>query len=668
MRCLSWFMLAVLCLLAPAPAAALTADEKTCYNGAVHTPAEGRKAAAACTRLLQLRTLPGNDRFAAHFFRGHAYLVSGEPELSLADTERVLALIASLKLKDPDGVYFDLHNLRGRAYEALADRRAADDDRKGAEEFRLLAIKDFDGAIGRKVAPQAYINRGRSWAGLRDYEKAIGDFEKALGFDPRKLPAISRVVAYSNRGGAYLQKGDFERAIADLKRAIELRSNFADAYFNRGTAHHQRLDYPSAIRDYTAALRYGPKDILTYMGRARALRDLGRLPEAEADFKAALALPADDKRSKRLQEAVRELLRDLKETQLLKKTERLKEAERKEREAGLPPPAKQVPPAPAVKKQAGVPPPPKQRPTPPVKPPPPDREREAALPPPAKQVPSPAPSAEKQAGLPPPLKQAPTPVAKPPPPVPVQKDPQLAGGPQRGQHCSADAAAGGSPPQADRFALVIGISAYQKLGELPNPRNDADAMAKELKALGFTVFLGINCTHAQMAEMLERFAHAAKNAATALFFFAGHGLQHEGVNYLAPIDPAGWTDLARFVALQSVMARLDGGPRRARIMFIDACRDKPSNLPKGLAEVGQQKVPRGMFIGLAALADQPAEDGVRGNSPFTSALLRFLRTPDLELSHLFKRVSVEVEADTNGEQTPQATSTLNELFYFKQNG
>ena len=117
--------------------------------------------------------------------------------------------------------------------------------------------------------------------------------------------------------------------MADLRRAIDLKSDFAFAFFNRGTVYLQKQDYDLAIRDFTSAMRHGPRDIDTFAERGRAWRDKGDYKKAKADFQAALALPAEDKRSKSVQEAVRELLRALQEKADLERAER-EGAEREE--------------------------------------------------------------------------------------------------------------------------------------------------------------------------------------------------------------------------------------------------------------------------------------------------------------------------------------------------
>jgi len=657
MRGLGWFMLVLLGLLAPAPAAAQTRDEKAC----LHPPSD-RNTIAACNRFIE-------------------------------DVSRKIEPVALSK--DKDGSLYRRYNQRGGAYQAIARRHAANEEPKKAGELHLRAIGEFDKAIHLDPAsPHAFINRGGSWAELVFPDRAIQDFEQVLRIAPKNA------LAYNNRGGAYRDKGNDDRAMADLNRALELKQNFAYAFFNRGTVHLQKENYDRAIADYTAAMRHGPKDIDTLAARGRAWRDKGgNDKQARADFEAALALPAEDKRSKSVQDAVRELLRALQEKADREKAERerrqktereeaererLEKAEREaaERERAALEKAEKAArerAEQAARERAELEKAARERA---------ERERVAreraerekatrekiALEKAARQ------SAERERIERERAERERAARAR------VEKAAR-----ERAERAAREKAererierekekrknAEREKARANRIALVIGNSAYRKLGWLPNPRNDAEAIAKVLDALDFTVFRGINLTHAEMAEMLARFAHAARDAETALFFFGGHGQQDAGVNYLAPID-ADERDLGKFVTLQSVMDDIKS-ERGVRILIIDACRNRPAAqevaslqplatrsafVERGLAMVDRRDVPTGMFIAYAAQPGQVASDGVGLNSPFARGLLKHLPTPGLELRHLFIRVRSEVLADT-GTQRPHVDDSLDGEFFFK---
>jgi uncharacterized caspase-like protein len=246
-----------------------------------------------------------------------------------------------------------------------------------------------------------------------------------------------------------------------------------------------------------------------------------------------------------------------------------------------------------------------------------------------------------------------------------------------------------SPPvgdrgPGDRVALVIGNGAYlEDLGRLANPANDATDLAKALRDLGFTVTLGLDLGHAEMRRMITSFARAARDVETAVVFFAGHGFQYGGVNYLAPID-ASITDegsIAKHVSLDTVMADLKA-ERGFRILIIDACRNnltverlavrQVEGTRSVLAKRGLSPVTitttwagGGMLVAFATLPGDVASEGAGRNSPFTQALVKHLPTPTLELRRLFIRVRAEVVAATGGQQIPQVSDALNGEYVFK---
>ena len=228
-----------------------------------------------------------------------------------------------------------------------------------------------------------------------------------------------------------------------------------------------------------------------------------------------------------------------------------------------------------------------------------------------------------------------------------------------------------------RVALIIGNSAYTIFPKLPNPRHDAEDLDAVLKEVGFDVLLGLDLKRAGMEEILIQFARKARISDTALVFYAGHGLQHLGINYLAPVDAAieDETDLRKLVNLQDVMNDLQGAGR-VRILIVDACRDNEvikqlsARLPatrsavfsRGLAKIDAAD---GTLVAFATQPNRVAEDGKGRNSPFTQALLRYLPTPGLELRTLMTRVRTEVVKTTGGAQRPEVWDSLVGEFTFQ---
>ena len=215
---------------------------------------------------------------------------------------------------------------------------------------------------------------------------------------------------------------------------------------------------------------------------------------------------------------------------------------------------------------------------------------------------------------------------------------------------------------ADRVAFVIGNSSYSHAQALPNPGADAAAVASSLERLGFDVTLQKDLTKAAFELALADFSDKAAGADIALVFYAGHGMELDGQNYLVPVDARLNTDLrVKFetVSLEDVLASVEGA-RGLKLVLLDACRDNPfitsmtrriatRSLGRGLAKV---ETAPGILVSFAAAAGTVAEDGTGRHSPYTTALLEHLETPGLELSLLFRKVADDVQTRTNGRQTP----------------
>jgi uncharacterized caspase-like protein len=230
---------------------------------------------------------------------------------------------------------------------------------------------------------------------------------------------------------------------------------------------------------------------------------------------------------------------------------------------------------------------------------------------------------------------------------------------------------------AGKVALVIGNGAYQNANKLPNPPNDASDMNDALTKLGFTVIGGTNLNHVEMAAKIGDFEDAARDADTTLFFYAGHGMQVDGRNYLVPVD----AKLERPTSLQfetidaDVVLRSMAGPGKTAIALLDACRDNPlsrsfsRSLGKTRSNAVQQglatpSVPGGgILIGFATAPGDVAADGEGRNSPFTTALLRNINTPGLEIQQLMTRVKGEVYVATKESQEPWHNSSLRNEVY-----
>jgi uncharacterized caspase-like protein len=225
---------------------------------------------------------------------------------------------------------------------------------------------------------------------------------------------------------------------------------------------------------------------------------------------------------------------------------------------------------------------------------------------------------------------------------------------------------------AQRLALVLGNGAYVHAPALANPPRDARAVAGAFRRLGFEVIEGIDLARADLIEALRDFGRRADGAELAVVYFAGHGIQVKGQNYVLPIDAQLQREQdLRYEAI-SIQAVLDeaGGAQRLRLVILDACRDNPfvARLRREMGASRSTAVGRGLkvideiapdtLIAYATTADAVADDGTGGHSPYTKALLDNLETPGLELNLLFGRVRDEVMRQTNNRQQPFTYGSL----------
>lgn len=234
---------------------------------------------------------------------------------------------------------------------------------------------------------------------------------------------------------------------------------------------------------------------------------------------------------------------------------------------------------------------------------------------------------------------------------------------------SAAPAALQSPEQ--RVALVIGNSNYQNAPQLANPDNDAQSMAQFLNSAGFEVISATDLGQNDMLRVVQDFSAkvSARGPNTvAMVYYAGHGVQLAGENYLVPVDAkvSNQTDLVNdSVRLVDVMSTLETIPSRMRIVILDACRNNPfpnvNDAGRGLAIVD---APNGSIVGYSTAPGAEALDGSGGHSPYTQAFLNVAREPNVPIEQLFKRVRLQVNQSTSGAQIPWESSSLTSDFTF----
>ena len=231
----------------------------------------------------------------------------------------------------------------------------------------------------------------------------------------------------------------------------------------------------------------------------------------------------------------------------------------------------------------------------------------------------------------------------------------------------------------NRVALVIGNSKYANVSTLPNARSDAERIAEALRRVGFgTVTLSLDLPREKVTEALKAFADLADRADWAVVYYAGHGIEFGGANYIIPTDAKLSSDRDisfEAVSLDQIMIAVEGA-QKLRLIILDACRDNPfsrtmrrtivnRSVGRGLARVE----PDGATLVVFAAKDgQVANDGDPGaNGPFATAFAKYIETPGLEINFLFRKVRDDVLNATGRKQEPFVYGSLPASeFYFRE--
>lgn len=231
-----------------------------------------------------------------------------------------------------------------------------------------------------------------------------------------------------------------------------------------------------------------------------------------------------------------------------------------------------------------------------------------------------------------------------------------------------------TPVGGAKKALVIGNAAYPaSVGALRNPKNDADDMATMLTSLGFSVTKYTNLTRQQMEEALNQWGKTLRQDDIALFFYAGHGAEVQGQNYLFPINanPQNESQVQYHALPVGLLTGwMEQAQTRTNIILLDACRNNPflrsfrSSGPQG--GLGSMTAPSGTFIGFAASPGAVAADGTGRNGIYTEAILNHISTPNLTIDQIFNAVNAYVRKATEKKQVPFKNSSLEADFVFIQ--
>jgi hypothetical protein len=225
-----------------------------------------------------------------------------------------------------------------------------------------------------------------------------------------------------------------------------------------------------------------------------------------------------------------------------------------------------------------------------------------------------------------------------------------------------------------RIALVVGNSAYQNITRLDNPKNDATLMADTLSSLGFTLIGGraqLDLDKPALDTSVQNFGRQIQGADVALFYYAGHGVQVSGSNYLVPVgaNPTREADVDfQMVDVNLVLRQMQGSGTRLNMVILDACRNNPFGA-RGLRAsdggLAQMRAPEGTLISYATQPGSVAQDGSDGHSPYTKALAATVRLAGLDIFQTFNQVGLAVKRQTGGSQQPWVSSSpIDGTFYF----
>lgn len=468
----------------------------------------------------------------------------------------------------------------------------------------------------------------------------------ALAQTIRQVPESSASIARANNAAlAHFKKRNYERALSALDDVIRRHPNSALAYSNRGAVYFQIGKYDEAVKDYTQAIGLGQNDTVTVLNRASAYAKNGDFDKALDDCNAIIRVNPRNAVAYRVCGVAYQGKGDVERA-----FTHLNESARMDPRAGKTFVARgmayeqigQSDKAKADFAQAGRVDPSSVTPREMAE----ARERATGLATASKAAPSNAPA---------PVAAAPNPAD--PAPAVIAQD---------------------APGGETRVALVIGNGAYASVPKLPNPGSDAKSVADALRAAGFkTVHLDNDLNAAAMREKLNAFSVEASQADWAVVYYAGHGIEVSGTNYLIPVDARLKTDRSvqfEAVPLDSVLASVESA-RKLRLVILDACRDNPflrdmaktvasRSVGRGLARIEPES--SATLVAYAAKAGQVASDGVAGqaNSPFASALIRNMGKPGVEIRKFFGLVRDDVMAATGQAQEPFVYGSLGGDDYF----
>jgi tetratricopeptide (TPR) repeat protein len=545
-----------------------------------------------------------------------------------------------------------------------AAQSAADQCNRGNVEERIVGCSTFLKQNPKdKNVPVIYQIRGSAWITKGEYDKAIDDFDQAIRLNPKLAPA------YGSRGMAWGMKGNYDKAIADSSEAIRLDPKDAAAYRNRGTCWNYKGDYNKAIADWTESIRLNPKDAINYSNRGSAWSNKGDYAKAIADLNEAIRLDPKNAIAYsnrglawRRQGDYDKAIANLNESIRLNPKNAISygnrgtawnfKGEYDKAIADFDEAIRLNPKLAALYNFRGTAWNKKG-----------DADKAIADYKEAVRLNSNYPVAQENLQLA--LDKR-------------QRSDSLSSSTVPATSNNEAMPPAVAPSGGKRVALVIGNGKYSKVPALDNPTRDAELFARTLRNVGFDdITIKLNLPRTEMVAALKEFEKVAKTADWAAIYFAGHGIEVGGVNYMVPID-AQMTDensiSTQMVNMEYLLAAVEVG-KKMRLVILDACRNNPyaqqarvASTSRGVDGLGSFAVGNGLsrvepqpgtLVVYSAKAGEFALDGDGKNSPFAEALVRRIeQKPAIEVRRLFDFVREDVVEATRKQQQPFAYGSL----------